>query len=784
MKPLPFCQTYAHPDDPLPLHLERVAQRAAAAIAPPAVAAARRVAFIAGLFHDIGKATPYFQNYLLKTKRKTNLTPHAKSGAVLSWWYTGELGLELGLRLAVFIAVLRHHGALDYDTWWLCLDRVRDTMEDGEDPLHKQLAALDLDGIRQWLQQIGSHHAAIVGADGSIGPLTLEALEHHLLDRSGAGRRQLRRAFRTLDDALIFLAGFGGLLAVDKIDAATQGAEIVRQYVPAAAVEVYMEHYRQRAVISPLDERRARIAAEVRQTWLEHLQAPLLTLTAPTGSGKTLTILNAALALRGELQDRQGYPPRIIYCLPFTSVIDQNHAVFQAVLTANGLGGREDILLKHHHLVDGLFRTAEAEYLPDGAGQLLTETWQSEIVVTTFYQLMHTLLSNQNANLKRAGQLTGSIILMDEVQAIPLCYWEGLRCLLQGAARTLGARFVLLTATRPLIFRPQDAHELLPSHTEHFQALDRVRLICHQQTPLTLDEFTTGLIETLNPATSTLIILNRRRAVRSVFAQLQQAVPDSRLIALSTDLTPRDRRARIRLIQRLQRQRQPCIVVSTQLIEAGVDVSFPVVHRDLAPLDSIIQSAGRCNRHAAPGQVGEVHLWSILTESESGRSQPLWQRVYDSPLIEVTTAILGKREYWEESDFLALSQDYFEGCWQRHEQVRVDEWLTEGNFEKLHREFQLIPDGPPTASYFVVRRPADEALWQRYRAIQVDAALSALQKDQAFRKIRHAFYERVIQVYARPDPDSAITRLQAGDDTYTRQTGFFALPPEESTCIF
>ena len=210
MKPLPFCQTYAHPDDPLPLHLERVAQRAAAAIAPPAVAAARRVAFIAGLFHDIGKATPYFQNYLLKTKRKTNLTPHAKSGAVLSWWYTGELGLELGLRLAVFIAVLRHHGALDYDTWWLCLDRVRDTMEDGEDPLHKQLAALDLDGIRQWLQQIGSHHAAIVGADGSIGPLTLEALEHHLLDRSGAGRRQLRRAFRTLDDALIFLAGFGG----------------------------------------------------------------------------------------------------------------------------------------------------------------------------------------------------------------------------------------------------------------------------------------------------------------------------------------------------------------------------------------------------------------------------------------------------------------------------------------------------------------------------------------------------------------------------------------------
>ncbi len=781
MKPLPFSQTYAHPDDPLPLHLERVAQRAAAAIAPPAASAARQVAFIAGLFHDIGKATYYFQDYLLRTKRKTNLTSHAKSGAVLSWWYTGELGLELRLRLAVFIAVLRHHGALNYDTWWLCLDRVRESMEDAEDPLHKQLAALDLDGIRQWLQEAGNRNAVIPVANAPLGPLTVETLKKQLMN---PGRRQLRQAFRTLGDALVFLAGFGGLLAVDKIDAATQGAEIARQFLPAEAVEVYMDHYRQRVTVSPLDERRTRIATEVRQTWLEHLPAPLLTLTAPTGSGKTLTILNAALALRQELQQQQGYPPRIIYCLPFTSVIDQNHAVFQSVLKANGLGEREDLLLKHHHLVDGLFRTAEAEYLPDGAGQLLTETWQSEIVVTTFYQLMHTLLSNQNANLKRAGQLTGSLILMDEVQAIPLCYWEGLRCLLQGAARTLGARFVLLTATRPLIFRPQDAHELLPSHAEHFQALGRVRLICHQQTALTLDEFTARLIETLDPATSTLIILNRRRAVSYVFAQLRQDLPDSRLIALSTDLTPRDRRARIRLIQRLQRQRQPCIVVSTQLIEAGVDVSFPVVHRDLAPLDSIIQSAGRCNRHAAAGQVGEVHLWSILTESESHQSQPLWQRVYDSPLIEVTTGILDKRESWEESDFLMLSQAYFEGCWKRMEQVRVDEWLAAGNFEKLERDFQLIPDGPPKASFFVVRHPADEALWQRYRAIQADEALSPLQKDQAFRKIRHAFYERVIQVYARPDPDSPITRLQAGDDTYTRQTGFVALPPEESVCIF
>ncbi|MCP5421234.1 MAG: CRISPR-associated helicase Cas3' [Gammaproteobacteria bacterium] len=795
MKPLPFSSTFAHPGDPLPVHLERVAQRAAASIAPSAQPEVRRIAFLAGLFHDIGKATPFFQTYLLKTKKKTALTPHAKSGAVLAWWYTGVLDLALWERLAVFIAVLRHHGPLNFDSWRQRLESVRMELdeEDEEDEpiLSQQLAAMDLAGIHEWLCRVAEGHGEFAFPP-ALPPLDVKSVRAALLDRKSAGLTQLRKAFQTLEQALGFLAGFGGLLAVDKIDAALQGQMLQRPPLPEKLVATFKDRQFGQRGQNALDERRERIAATVLQTWLKHAGEPLLTLTAPTGSGKTLTILDAALAVREQCVASGTTPPRIVYCLPFTSVIDQNHGVFRAVLRATdeNLGDREDVLLKHHHLVDGLFRTNDdTEYQPDGAGQLLTETWQSEIVVTTFYQVLHSLLSDRNGNLKRAGQLSGALVLMDEVQALPLRYWEALRQVFKAAAQALGTRFVLLTATRPLIFGSGDARELLPDHAEHFQALSRVRLVCHLREPVSQEAFAMRLINDLSDGElSVLVILNRRRAVRQVFERLREALPDRRIVALSTDLTPRDRRVRIRLIQRLLRQGMPCVVVTTQLIEAGVDVSFPVVHRDLAPLDSLIQSAGRCNRHALEGKPGTVHVWRLHTDKPTGElGEPQWQRIYDSPLIEVTEEILSDREEWAERDFLELSQRYFEGCWQRQDQQRVDESLKAGDFQRLAKEFELIPEGIPRTSLFVENKPPDTAVWERYRAIQDDDTLSPLEQEQRFRRMRRAFYERVIQVYPppSPDPNIPVQSLRETGATYSRETGF--IPPNQEdrpACIF
>ncbi len=733
---LPFSDTFAHPGDPLPAHLERVAVRAAASIAPGARAEIRAIAFVAGLFHDLGKATPWFQDYLLRSGKRSALSHHAELGALLVWWYSAGLGWPLRQRLAVFIAVRRHHGALDFQDWPRLFERTRAEWRDPECPLHRQLAALDLAGIHAWLGALVTRYPAL-GLSSAPEPLTPERIEARLRERQVGGSK-LRRAFGPLDDALATLAGFGALLAVDKTDAALQGGRIVRQTLPAEAVEVYKHqafsshaHARGKKPVS-LSQRREQIAATVADTWIAHLDHALLTLTAPTGAGKTLAILDAALRARSRLAARGGHAPRIIYCLPFTSVIDQNHAVFRAVLRANRLADREDLLLKHHHLTDALFRTEGAEYQADGAGQLLTETWQSELVVTTFHQLLHSLLSPRNANLKRAGQLTGAIVLLDEVQALPLRYWESLRQVLMAAARTLDTRFVLLTATRPLIFEPGDSLELLPDHDTHFRAMTRTRLHAHHRDPCNLDALAERLsLDLQRDLRPVLIILNRRQTVRRLFEALRDSLPERPLVALSTDLTPWDRRARIRLIQRLLRKGRPVIAVTTQLVEAGVDFSFPMVHRDLAPLDSIIQSAGRCNRHGENGSnPGEVHLWQLQdTRSDGSAGGPLWRCVYDAALIEITVETLGVADTWNESDFLELSERYFAGCRARQDQQRIDEQLARGDLIGVESDFRLIEELPRIA-LFVVRKPEDARLWERYRQLSDDPALSPAEQER------------------------------------------------------
>lgn len=787
---LPFSETFAHPNDPLPQHLERVAQRAAASIAPQSAPQIREIAFLAGLFHDLGKATPWFQAYMLKGGKRSVLSNHAKVGALLSWWYSSFLDWELWQRMAVFIAVYRHHGALDFETWRHLLERVRSECKDPEHELFTQIKALDLVGIGDWLLEVAERHPQFK-LPSAFAVLTVDSMIAQLRDQGRASGSKLRKAFTTLDQALCALAGFGALLALDKTDAALSAKEIMRQTLPANGVSVYKaQAFANKPIgLGSLDERRQQIADAVVNTWLHHWQQPLLTLTAPTGSGKTLSILHAALQVRQRIEQEYSAAPRIIYCLPFTAVIDQNYAVFRSVLLHSGIRDREDILLKHHHLTDTLFRTDNAEYQADGAGQLLTETWQSELVVTTFHQLLYSLLSARNANLKRAGQLTGALVLLDEVQALPLQYWEGLRRLFIAAARQLGTRFVLLTATRPLIFQVGDAVELLEEHKQHFKAMQRTVLHYHQQ-GLGVDDFAAQMLEILREdQRATLIVVNRRRTVTELFAAFSAALLQRPIVALSTNFTPIDRRARIRLIQRLLRQNQPLIVIATQLVEAGVDFSFPVVHRDFAPLDALIQAAGRCNRHAENGAtLGEVHIWKLRSMRADGSlGEWQWQRVYDSILIQVTEQTLGSKQLWQESEFLELSERYFNGCCACHDPSRIDEQLIKGDFLRIESSFRLIEDNQaPTVTVFVERGPRDRRLWEKYQAIHTAANRSASEQERLFYSFKHDFYERVIQVYRQQAPSlecDQINRLIAAGDTYNREVGFVGTPEEKSVCV-
>jgi CRISPR-associated endonuclease/helicase Cas3 len=783
MKSYPFYECLAHEDDPRPGHLLRVAESAENAVLE-AGEDLRRIAFLAGLFHDLGKATPYFQIDRLQKKKKNRLTTHSECSACIGWKITEHLALPLWMRISVLIAILRHHGNLEFNSWENAYGTIRQRIKSDEN-LSLQFESLDSNTIVLWLMP----HIRRYSPNKGLNPkdFTLSAVRASF---AGIRMSQIRSCFTETSGVLRFLAGYGSLLSADKVDSAL-GCTIRRPEIPAGLVENYKaQKFGQPD--SRMNRLRETISGEVGDQWASNSEHRLFTLTAPTGSGKTLAIFNAALNARHNLSKTRKTPPRIIYCLPFTSVIDQNHKVMAGVMRGSSLGSREDILLKHHHLVPGLYRTKEAEFDSEDAGALLTETWQSEVVITTFYQFLHSLISASNSELKRAGQLCGSIVLMDEVQAIPLRYWKTVRSIFGKAADALNMTFVLLTATRPLIFRQDDPtiKELLPNHPGYFRELSRVLLFCHPQ-KIGLSTFCRRVIENLKKEfRSTLIILNRRASVKTVFVQLKQALPGCRIIMLSTDLTPWDRKARIRLVQGYLKRNIPCLVVSTQLVEAGVDFSFPVVHREIAPLDAIIQSCGRSNRHDAES-LGTVHVWKLYKQDESGKlKEPLWSKVYDVPLIDATADVLGVAEKipeaavkFEEKDFLRLSQDYFERCWGRIDQVDLEPYWLKGDFPTLEKQFELIEEGLPRLTCFVSRNAIDAGIWTEYQAIY-SSDLDRLEKKKRFKKIRHRFYERVIQVYGSKDPQRDPVILLDSEECYSPETGFLNLPDKECTCIF
>ncbi len=762
MKLLPFSETLAHQNDPLAKHLLRVAEQASNSILSTNKKA-KEIAFMSGLFHDIGKASFYFQEHLKEAKQSkpNKLTNHSEISATLAWWYVSQLNWDLWEQIAVFNAIHRHHSALKCKSWdHFLINTQYEIIE--ETNLHKQLDAIDLIGIQEWLEDL---------FEKKLLTLTKESITESLEKVKGF---KIRKAFQNVDQSILSLVSFGALLATDKIDAALKSESIQRKDLPAHAVDDYKLN--RFSEINELNQMRSKIAEEVLETWRQNIQHHLFTFTAPTGSGKTLAILNAALKIRQQIQIDKNYLPRIIYCLPFTAIIDQNYAVFEEVLKSSIQDKiTDDLLLKHHHLTDSVFNTANAEYEKDGVGQLLTETWQSEIVVTTFYQLLYTLFSSKNANLKRAGQLAGSIILMDEVQAIPVKYWQAIRNVFQTMAETLNTKFVLLTATRPLIFEKESSIELLPSNEMYFKSLSRVQLHCQHNFPLTLEQFAEKIIEQYQQdKKSTLIILNTKFAVKKLYELLKEQLDNSYILTLSTNFTPLDRKERICLIKRWLNENKTCIVITTQLIEAGVDVSFPIVHRDFAPLDSIIQSAGRCNRNNGENK-GKVCLWTLQNEHQKS----FHERIYDSTLTENT---IFKESVYQESDFLQLSERYFEQINARFSSEPIDEWLKEGNFEKIDETFKLIEE-KPQRSLFIVKNQQDQELWEKYREIYRDEKTAPLEKKQEFQKIRKSLYERVIQVFGKPNQNEPIEKIEATETTYTEELGF--LKEEQSAvCIF
>lgn len=690
-----------------------------------------------GLYHDVGKATRYFQDYITTTDtatrrrlRRQKETHHGLLSALFCYHGLRELLATVAptdvlecIPLLGYLIVKRHHGNL-------------------QDALAEILVLRDPATRAVLTRQVGSMDpATVTGIDGNLTALLDPAALMTLCDDIiRVERPRLRKLKRSTDLRIYFLHQllYSFLLDGDKMDAAFR-ARVTGNQKPLSAnlVDRYKTTRGYDHATTPLNTLRNRIYSDVTGTIRDE---KLLSLNAPTSAGKTLTAISYALKLRERVQRTARYTPRIIYCLPFLSIIDQNfdeiHRMLATTLSPPTIPST--LLLKHHHLADITYRTESKEFEPHKS-QLLTEGWNAELIVTTFVQLFHSILSNRNHALRKFHNIANSIVILDEVQSIPHKYWLLLRTAIQFLSATFNTHFILVTATLPLLLSPADGiTELVPNHTTHFRALDRVTLNLAHTPPISVEEFKHILLSAIrrHPTKDFLIVLNTVTCCRDIHTFLADHGHEA--YYLSGHVIPRDRLDRIRQIQRDPARK---IIVSTQVVEAGVDIDADITYRDFAPLDSIIQVAGRCNRHGSRGR-GKVFIYQLVDDRTE-----CWRYIYDSFLIGKTLETLGSRDCIPEPALLELSDDYFT-------RVRATQstaisrallaHLTALEFTQIAQKFRLIDYRAYRINVFVEADARATSTWARFEALtQIP---DPFRRHEAFLAMRGAFYDYVVHV--------------------------------------
>ena len=311
----------------------------------------------------------------------------------------------------------------------------------------------------------------------------------------------------------------------------------------------------------------------------EHRTPGLYTLTVPTGGGKTVASLAFALA-----QAKAQGLRRVIYVIPYTSIIEQTAQKFREILGA-------DCVLEHH---SGVLYDVDQEAAPESIRLArATETWDMPVIVTTAVQFFESLFSCRPSQCRKLHNIAQSVIVFDEAQMLPLPYLRPCVWAIAQLVKHYGTSAILCTATQPALtsifreFAPElPVTELCPPEQFRWNVFQRVTF--RQAGKLTYEE----LAAQLQKQDQVLCIVNSRKSAQEVFLRLK----GEGCFHLSTLMYPAHRRTQLEEIRRRLDMGLPCRVVSTSLIEAGVDVDFPTVYREEAGLDSILQAAGRCNR--------------------------------------------------------------------------------------------------------------------------------------------------------------------------------------------
>ena len=522
------------------------------------------VAYYAGLWHDVGKFNPEFDAYL--SGQILHGPDHKAAGTLMACQTIGAL---FGLLVQGHHGGLRAHRQLQ---GWLeekatnpavdqAISFARLAIKDIQpsSPLQvPDFARNDATAAELWLRMVFS---ALVDAD------FLDTEQHFNPDKTA-----VRRAPRDLDSIWERFQR--------RHNNSTQGA---RGSVNDVRARVYQ----------------ACLAAAEQPTGF-------FKLAVPTGGGKTLS--GMGFALRHAVVHGLD---RVIVAVPYTSITQQTAEVCRAFLEEDP-SAQPAAVLEHHSMVE---TNDEDEYDHSQVwARLAAENWDAPVVVTTTVQIFHSLFSNRTSSTRKLHRLARSVIILDEAQTLPPQLLDPILDVLRQLTAQYGTSVVLCTATQPDFqtvgpFADVTATNIVPDYADHFQALKRVNYEWRTDPTLSWDE----VADIMRESPQVLTVLNTKKDALA----LLDVLGDEEALHLSTLLCGRHRARVIREVRRRLERGETCRVVSTQVVEAGVDLDFPAVMRAVGPLDSIIQAAGRCNR-AGRMDAGRV----VVFQPKESSAQP------------------------------------------------------------------------------------------------------------------------------------------------------------------
>lgn len=586
-------------------------------------------------FHDLGKAMPEFQRYIAnpsKYKGEKRLKAHTPVSLLLWLLFARKNKISKEMTLLIAVAIWKHHG--DFPTYGSFLNG---TLYDYDD---------DYPVFDYPLEAVKNELELELSMDSDAADFDVE----DLFDDDFIAEFSLERASELKVKALLI---FSILLESDRTFLALSGSFLVQHLTPKALVEIgpeivdgFLKKKSETGIQNiALNDYRTNLRLEIINN--SSPNTAIESVTLPTGLGKTMVAAQWALKNRSNSDARQ----KVIIVLPFLSIIDQTVKEYRGLL---GDVGADSMILESHSI-------AERKYAKDSNEDqnstfndtidFFVETWNYDFVITTFDQFLYTLLSSKKNHLMRFHNLADALIIIDEVQALPPILWQPFSLALNTVSETINTKTLIMSATQPEFL---ETFELVPNPEEIFKKQDRYQLILNHRNPISLDAFIKDCklrIKAENwDEKRILLVFNTRASAREVLDALERDISCD-VFFLSADVTPKERLKNIAKIK----VNKSCLVIATQCIEAGVDIDMDFAIRDFAPLDCIVQCAGRCNRNGLKERAN-IEIVSLLNLN----GKPFYGFVYDRILLEKTATVLSKAEQTlQEGEMFPLVTKYF-----------------------------------------------------------------------------------------------------------------------------